>query len=230
MDLKLAASITALPGLVYLFGAAESSRLHFCSDVVFHLEHIQPSVGMFEVTKCRLRREDRGKVPFTLGTSTWGPPIQIGLSWRARAQDHWARSLLYEYDVALSFAGEDRSYVAEVANTLKDLNVRVFYDTFEEHRLWGRDLAVVFGEIFSRKAQFCVLFISAAYARKAWTNHERRFAIQAMIERVDRDYLLPARFDNTELPGLPKTIKYIDLQSITPTAFAELILKRIRGI
>jgi hypothetical protein len=38
----------------------------------------------------------------------------------------------YPYDVCLSFAGEDRAYVAKVAQRLKALGIRVFYDAFEE--------------------------------------------------------------------------------------------------
>src|SRR5207247_2702591 len=45
-----------------------------------------------------------------------------------------------EYDVALSFAGEDRDYVARVAAALQAAGTRVFYDKFEEVRLGGRDV------------------------------------------------------------------------------------------
>lgn len=41
-----------------------------------------------------------------------------------------------EYDIALSFAGEDRSYVEVVANLLLKKKVRVFYDNFETSNLW----------------------------------------------------------------------------------------------
>ena len=34
----------------------------------------------------------------------------------------------YKYDIALSFAGEDREYVEKVATLLKENGVRVFYD------------------------------------------------------------------------------------------------------
>lgn len=43
-----------------------------------------------------------------------------------------------DYDIALSFAGEDREYVDIVANTLHQLGVKVFYDKYEEADLWGR--------------------------------------------------------------------------------------------
>jgi hypothetical protein len=38
----------------------------------------------------------------------------------------------YQYDVALSFAGEDRHYVEQVAEILKRKGISVFYDKYEE--------------------------------------------------------------------------------------------------
>jgi len=47
---------------------------------------------------------------------------------------------IYKYDIALSFAGEDREYVEQVAILLKRFGVKVFYDKFEESNLWGKNL------------------------------------------------------------------------------------------
>ena len=46
----------------------------------------------------------------------------------------------FDYDVALSFAGEDREYVEDVATFLKDVGIKVFYDKFEADNLWGKNL------------------------------------------------------------------------------------------
>ena len=45
-----------------------------------------------------------------------------------------------EFDIALSFAGEDRNYVDQVAHILKSKGISVFYDKFEEANLWGKNL------------------------------------------------------------------------------------------
>jgi hypothetical protein len=45
-----------------------------------------------------------------------------------------------DFDIALSFAGEDRKYVEEVADTLKKMGFRIFYDKYETVTLWGKDL------------------------------------------------------------------------------------------
>lgn len=46
----------------------------------------------------------------------------------------------YDYDVCLSFAGEDRDYVRRVANELQHHGVRSFYDEHEQAQLWGKKL------------------------------------------------------------------------------------------
>lgn len=46
----------------------------------------------------------------------------------------------YYYDVVLSFAGEDREYVEECADILTALGIKVFYDSYEQDVLWGKDL------------------------------------------------------------------------------------------
>lgn len=133
-----------------------------------------------------------------------------------------------DYDVCLSFAGEDRPYVEAVAESLRRHGIRSFYDFYEEVSLWGKDLYQHLDEVYRNRAQFCVLFISDAYARKLWTKHELRSA-QARAFEEHQEYILPARFDSTELPGVPPTIAYVDLQQKKPAEFAELIVQKIRS-
>lgn len=130
------------------------------------------------------------------------------------------------YEVVLSFAGEDRAYVDEVAELLRANEVSLFYDMYEEATLWGKDLVEHLHKVYSGSARYCVMFISAAYAEKIWPTHERRSAFERAIEAKE-EYILPARFDDTPLPGLRKTIHYIDLRKKTPEEFAALILKKL---
>ena len=97
-----------------------------------------------------------------------------------------------KYDVCLSFAGEDRDYVEEVARHLTDLGVSRFYDTDEQADLWGKNLVEHLDQIYRKDSRFCVMFISEAYARKMWTKHERQAAFdRAMVS--DTEYVLPAQ-------------------------------------
>jgi hypothetical protein len=128
----------------------------------------------------------------------------------------------FDYDVCLSFAGEQRAYVEAVADALRTSGVRVFYDEYERVRLWGKDLYEHLDYVYRRAARYCVLFVSKEYAEKLWTSHERRSA-QARAFEENREYVLPARFDETELPGLPPTVGYVSLEDTAPNGLAELI-------
>src|SRR2546425_8120516 len=77
----------------------------------------------------------------------------------------------FEYDVAFSYAGEDRCYVRTVAQRLNAQGIRVFYDEFETTNIWGAELPEVFLDIFQKKARFAVAFISANYVSKPWPVH-----------------------------------------------------------
>ncbi len=130
------------------------------------------------------------------------------------------------YEIVLSFAGEDRNYVNQVAELLAANDVSVFYDAYEEAGLWGKDLVEHLHKVYSGSARYCVMFISQAYADKVWPSHERRCAFEKAIEAKE-EYILPARFDDTAIPGLRRTIHYIDLRKKTPKELANLVLKKL---
>lgn len=132
----------------------------------------------------------------------------------------------YQYDVCLSFAGEDRDYVEAVAGELVGRGVRVFYDKYEQAGLWGKDLYDHLDDVYGSAANYCVLFVSRYYAERVWTNHERQSA-QARALRENREYILPARFDDTKVPGLRETVGFIDLRKLAPADVAGLIHEKL---
>lgn len=132
----------------------------------------------------------------------------------------------YEYDVCLSFAGEQRSYVEAVANDLRSRGLRPFYDDYEQVQLWGKDLYEHLDWIYRKAARYCVIFASAEYAAKVWTSHERRSA-QARAIEASAEYILPVRFDDTEVPGIRPTVGYIDGSRVQPIELGEMILKKV---
>lgn len=127
----------------------------------------------------------------------------------------------FEYDVCLSFAGEDREYVARVHEELQLRGLRVFYDEAEQAKLWGKDLYSHLDDVYRNSAQYCIVFISKHYAKKLWTNHERRSA-QARAFAENTEYLLPVRFDTTKISGLPQTVGYLDARKVHPAELAAL--------
>ena len=132
----------------------------------------------------------------------------------------------FDYDVCLSFAGERREYVEDVANELRSRGVRVFFDDYEKPDLWGKDLYSHLDDIYRHVCRYCILFASKEYANKVWPNHERRSA-QARALKAKGEYILPARFDDTPIPGLPDTVHYIDLNGLPPANLAALVVKKL---
>jgi len=132
------------------------------------------------------------------------------------------------YEIALSFAGEDRSFVDEVARQLQKMGVKVFYDHFETVTLLGKDLAAHFAEIYGKEASYCAMFISKAYAGKAWPQFERQHA-QARALALKREYILPLRLDDSEVPGLASTIGYIDIRTMNSATVAAILFRKIRS-
>ncbi len=102
----------------------------------------------------------------------------------------------------------------------------VFYDGFEQVNLWGKDLAEHLGQVYGRNSRFVVLFLSRSYAAKAWPNHEKQFALGRQLAG-GQGRILPVRFDDTEIAGLPTTVGYLDLRVLTPEKLVELIRQKV---
>ena len=137
-----------------------------------------------------------------------------------------ASSDTLDYDIALSFAGEDRDYVKKVADQLRVAGVKVFYDEFEAATLWGKNLVDHLADVYGKRSKFVIIFASKHYAQKAWPTYERQ-AAQARAMEEQQVVVLPARFDDTQVPGIPSTVGYIDLVATSVTDFVSLVLAKL---
>lgn len=131
-----------------------------------------------------------------------------------------------QYDLAISFAGEDRPVVQPYAETIKSNGLNIFYADFEEVDLWGTNLYDTLDTIYRLKAHYCVVFLSRHYAAKVWTNYERRSA-QARALMENREYILPVRLDDTEIPGISPTLGYLDFQKVGHEGLVKATLEKL---
>ena len=104
-----------------------------------------------------------------------------------------------KYDIAISFAGEDRHIAEEIASKLIDRGIKVFYDKYEKHSLWGRNLYEHLTTVYKNKSKLCLMIISEYYNQKQWTEVERK-AAQARAIEENKEYILPMITDNSDLP------------------------------
>lgn len=134
----------------------------------------------------------------------------------------------HDFDVAVTFAGEDRSFVQDVVTRIKSGGLSVFFDEDSKVEMWGEDLTEYFANVYERRARYAVMFISAHYAQKAWTQLERRSVLARALES-NAAYLLPVRLDSTELPGVRSTVAYLEASREGAEGIADAIRAKVGG-
>jgi hypothetical protein len=72
------------------------------------------------------------------------------------------------------------------------------------------------------------MILSKSYKEKAWTNHELESA-QERAFKENKEYILPIRLDNTQIPGILVTINYIDYNSTALETIIELIVSKLEN-
>lgn len=129
------------------------------------------------------------------------------------------------FDVALSFAGEDRATAAQLAELLSQRGVTVFYDRYDAADLWGKDLHDHFSSIYSG-SRFVVLLISQAYADKSWTRFEARAALARALDD-NAAKVLPVALDDAIGQFRSSVLGYVDLRDIPIDRVADMIVAKL---
>lgn len=132
------------------------------------------------------------------------------------------------YDIAISFAGEDRPVAEKLASFLVTKGLNVFYDEYEQANLWGKDLYVHLSKIYKDEAKYCLMLVSEHYAKKQWTNHERR-AAQARAFVENSEYILPLRLDDAPVDGILDTVGFLDYRKTTEEKIVDAVIQKVRN-
>src|SRR5215471_15284057 len=166
------------------------------------------------------------------------PPCVLWLCHKCRNWKGVRRSMIEplpqlntkRFQVALSFAGEHRSFVEGVADHLsRNLGQnRVFYDRYYEAELARPNLDTYLTNIYREDADLIAIFLCANYAQKDWCGLEWRVVRDVLKQRRDSE-IMPFKFDDVIIEGLLSIDGYIDIAHRTPEEVACLILQRIDG-
>ena len=73
------------------------------------------------------------------------------------------------------------------------------------------------------------MFVSADYAAGDWTRLERHAAFSRAVAAAGM-CVLPARFDDHELPGLLPDVVAVDPRRYTPAQFADLVVAKLADL
>jgi len=105
----------------------------------------------------------------------------------------------FEYDFALSFAGENRDLAKSITDLLTILDCTVFYDAYFEANFLGEAWQTKFTDIFSNKSRFVVCLLDEHHSKKIWPTFER----ECFSSRVKDASVIPIYLDDTRFVGIP---------------------------
>ncbi|RPH33037.1 MAG: toll/interleukin-1 receptor domain-containing protein [Bacteroidales bacterium] len=111
----------------------------------------------------------------------------------------------YKYDVAISFAEEDKEIAEQIGRALKDLDVK-YYLFYEQDNL-GEPLKKLTWKIYHEESRLALVLISEHYSRKRWAKEEQE-VILTVLRREGMPYLIPIRIDDTKIDGISEQIIY----------------------
>ena len=149
---------------------------------------------------------------------------------RVRSQVN-IRRVGYEYDVAVSFAGPDRTVVETLVRELESQGLEVFYDFDEQAMLWGKDLRKELGRVYGEDAQFMIICLSDDYPERDWSVFEFEVGKSAAGKRTE-DYLLPLIVGDARpsIVGLPSTVGHLNLADRSATDVAQLVQEKLASL
>lgn len=105
----------------------------------------------------------------------------------------------FEWDIAISFAGENRTLAEFIGEKLRDLDISVFYDRNYEDNYLGGLWSKQFLEIFVQKSRLVVAILDQHHSEKVWPTFER----DCFTPRVPEAEVIPVFLDKTVFPGIP---------------------------
>lgn len=133
---------------------------------------------------------------------------------------------LFEYDVAVSFAPEDRAVADELASAFRAKKLKVHLDEVKAMQGVGGNFVTHIAELYRTRAQFCILLISQHYPLKRWTHEERTAAREHALRDAD-EYILPVRLDETNVPGVMEARGYRELREHPMESIADSLKQKI---
>lgn len=132
----------------------------------------------------------------------------------------------FEYDVAISYAGEDKRRAGRLARELEAGGARVFIDRKRKASLWGKDKSE-FERVYSTATRFVIPLISENYVGKEFCQFEFEVAKQEEKKRSG-EFILPVRLDDARQEGLTADTYYLDYREETSGSIARTFAEKLR--
>jgi hypothetical protein len=152
-------------------------------------------------------------------------PIMDQINTALTGCDIWHKRK-FEYDIALSFAGEDRKHALRIAKALKQNSIKIFYDEFEKEKIVGTNLYTSLYETYRYKSRYCIIILSSNYINKIWPTHERNAIQERMLTESTNNFLIPIKLEDVSFPGL-FSIGYLDIRKDKFNDIIDIIIRKL---
>lgn len=107
-----------------------------------------------------------------------------------------------EFEIAISFAGENRKLAKYIAEQFEQIDVPVFYDELYESNYLGKAWSREFERIFIEDSRYVVCLLDSYHKEKIWPTFER----DCFKKRVPSGDVIPIYLDDSIFVGIPDDI------------------------
>lgn len=134
---------------------------------------------------------------------------------------------LYEFDVVISFAEEQRDAAVAINLALEAYGLSVYYYPYDQEINIGHDLSKKLHYTYSENSLLAVALLSHEYSGKEFTQVE----FNAILERleIEEGYLVPIKMDKTEIPEKLGSVTYYHWDK-DPKKLSEILVQRLHRI
>lgn len=112
------------------------------------------------------------------------------------------------YDVAISFAGENRELAGFIVDSLRKSDYEVFFDEFYEANYLGTSWESHFEKIFNKESRYVICILDKYHKEKIWTTFER----DCFSERIKDGAVIPIFLDNTKFKSITSDIACLEFK------------------
>ena len=129
----------------------------------------------------------------------------------------------YEFDYAISFAGENRELARQISLLLETLDCSVFFDELYENNYLGKTWQRSFEEIFRHKSRLVVCLLDTNYRDKIWPTFEK----ECFLPRIADEAVIPIYLDDTTFVGIPSDTVGIKFKRDTSKSLEDQVTDEI---
>lgn len=228
----------------YEGGCYKDPHFGVIRDAILRQGQVRLTYELFDLDPF-LSHEDLGELAFELDIGKWernrahwavkDVNLAKELHSKGITLPNWARGssravdiTTHSFEVALSFPGESREYVENVAEELERLigPNSYFYDNNYVSQLARPNLDVLLQEVYGNRSNLVVVFLSKNYQDKEWCGIEFR-AIREIIMKRDTSRVMFVRLDDGKVDGVFETDGYIDGRKFSPHDVARFVEERV---